>query len=246
MPRAPFRELERLWSLKLFLVLGVVLFHWSSAYTAALLGAGRLSIRHLLLHSLPVSFALLFVVSIVAGLASDASRDKEVSGDPLSWSWASTSGTTHFLAALGSLGYPALEHPSSLSPLSLAFAGVTAATVGVSAHLRVYWESRRVNVHQSPEALRAEQQVWTAVFSGAVSWTGLLISGALLALAFGTFGNVRQLLPAQADSLGLLRLLLSQGLVAGYTIATTLLWLLRPLHRRMEQIADSIGSQAST
>ena len=226
--------------LKLILVGAVPLFHWSSACAAKLLGTEYFSRWHILLHSLAVSVALWVLISIIAGLAHAAPRAREVGGDPLSWSWASTSGLGHFGAVVVALGYPALEHPSSLSPIALAFAGITAATVGVAAHLRVYWESRRLNSHQSLEALKSEQQVWTAVFTGAVSWTGLLISGALLALAFGTFGNMRQVLPAQVDNLSLLRLLLSQGLVAGYAIATTLLWLLRPLHRRMEQIADSI------
>lgn len=228
-------------SFKAFAVGALVVFHVAGAQGASAFRQKSWSSAHHLMVDILGGSALWILIGVILEWMRDHPLDGELADNPLCWTRASTAGAATFTLILLSLLIPAIIHSNPFTLLLLALSGVLAATMGIAIHLMIFWMGDSVRV-STIEALKAEQQIWVAIFGGAVAWTGLFISGVFVIIALSTFNRgLRDALPAVTDS-ALRRVLLLHGVAAGYAIAGTILWLLRPIHFRLEQIVDSIGA----
>lgn len=172
----------------------------------------------------------------------DPGHVKDLARDPLAWSKGATVACATFILLSASLALPAMLWRHPLSGVAMTLAGVLAATSSIILHLACYWcESTK---DRTDDALKAEQQMWSMIFQGTVSWTGLFISGTLLAAALGTgLSGLRDSLPAEVNKSKFGTVVLLHLLLAGVTIASTVVWILRPLHHRLQQIVAALDER---
>jgi hypothetical protein len=161
---------------------------------------------------------------------------------PLAWSRSATSAATFFLLSGSCLLAPLLDFHNPLPITMFALLGVSVATGGIALYLSHFLVAGRTQPYRSVEALKAEQQVWTIIFNGSVVWVGVFIGGAVLSASLGAAGDVLKNTVTGIPQETVEGIILYHACAAAWAGVGAILWILRPVHRRLFSIARDIDA----
>jgi hypothetical protein len=186
-----------------------------------------------------------FSLTLILRVVRNSRLDRELCSDPFEWSKGATAGTTTFVLMSICLVAPLLRRPYPFTILTVAVAELIAVMGGITVYLENYWQGRQNKERRCIESLKAEHLFWNTLFSCSTVWVGAFVGGVLLSVCIG--GNMITLkdkYPAiPEDVLG--KVILYHSMAAFYVAIGDILWMLRPIHRRLEQISMTMDRLAN-
>ncbi len=183
-------------------------------------------------------------IAVILRVIRRQEAERELKTKPLEWSKGASAASALAALIATCLGAPLVSRPYPLTILIASVAALTAATSGIAVYLSIYWDDGLEEKRASPEALKAEHEVWNTIFTCSIIWVGVFIGGVLLSVGIGgTMKGITERFPNVSGE-ELDRVILYHGVAALYAAVGTILWMLRPVHRRLEQISRAMSRQA--
>ncbi|MBA7497170.1 hypothetical protein ES702_07781 [subsurface metagenome] len=234
------RWLSELFVFKLYHFVGAILVSSVAYHAAYSMGAIQeipwyTLAKDALLAGAAAWLSIVLIVRVNRGLR----LDRELRSHPLEWSKGSTAAFTLFVLISFSLGAPLLRYlgsPTALINLTILVVVLIATTSAFSIYLWAYWNASQLEKKRSIAALKAEHHFWSILFSCGVIWIGVFIGGVILS---GMLTDLQKTLRDIPETL-FYRVILYQGMVVFYAFGGTVAWILRSLHRRLEQISRAM------
>ncbi len=130
--------------------------------------------------------------------------------------------------------------PGPLPVTLFALVGIATATGAIALYLSPFLGFGKMHPYRCVEALKAEQQVWTLIFNGSIVWIGVFVGTALLSTSLGGAGSVLRSFDPGIEEGSIQRIVLYHSLLVAWVGIASILWMLRPIHRRIYEIARDI------
>jgi hypothetical protein len=185
-----------------------------------------------------------FSITLILRVVRNSRLDQELCSDPFEWSKGATAGAAIFILISICLIAPLLRYPYPFTILTGAVAEMIAVMGGITVYLENYWQGRQNKERRCIESLQAEHLFWNTLFSCSTVWVGVFVGGVLLSVGIG--GNMTTLRDNPAISEDVLnKVILYHSIAAFYVALGDILWMLRPIHRRLEQISMTMDRLAS-
>ena len=236
------RWITELLAFKLYNFMGAVLLT-SLAYTGVRDLGYPQSIRPytFMLHGAILGGVICISIALALHVSRRQTADTELTPNPLEWSRGATAGSIVAFVACTCFALPALTHDYPLRLVTIAIAAIMGATSGIAIYFWSCWNSASVGKYRHVEALKAETGAWIAIFSGVIVWVGVFVASVIIAGGITPIVTNPQGLSHHLPVVGgTNRAILHHCIATVYAAVGTIIWLLRPLQRRVQQAARRI------
>ena len=234
------RWLSEAFTFKMYLFIGALIisgvaYHGESSLDAVKEAQGY-GLGEALLCGVAAWLSIAFMLHVYRALG----LARELNSNPLEWTPGATAGTAVFVLISLFLGFPLTRYRDPLTLFNVAIVELIAITSGIAVYFWIYWSARQKEKDRSIESLRAEHKVWSNIFTCSIVWVGVFVGGYLLSVGIGaTLTTSRDRFPDVSEKV-VDRVIVYHGLAAFYGVVGIILWMLRPLHRRLEQISRAM------